>query len=121
VAPLGVGKGQLGKSAQKVQGFCRQVPARGEISKRGRNVVEHQELLITRSLVMTFIILHFKIREFTWQNTLSKHSAYIRETFAGHRAWRQPVLNGNGYCQTVTTRSQAAANTCRPRRECSAV
>ncbi len=47
---------------------------------------------------MTFVILHFKIREFTLQSTLSKHSAYIRETFAGHRARRQPVLNGNGYC-----------------------
>jgi len=47
---------------------------------------------------MTFVILHFKIREFTWQSTLSKHSAYIRETFAGHRTRRQPVLNGNGYC-----------------------
>jgi hypothetical protein len=70
---------------------------------------------------MTFVILHFKIREFTWQSTLSKHSAYIRETFAGHRARRQPVLNGNGYYQTVTTRNQAAANTCRPRRQCSAV
>jgi hypothetical protein len=48
-------------------------------------------------LVMTFVILHFKIREFTWENTLSKHSAYICETFVGHRMRRQPVLNDNGY------------------------
>jgi hypothetical protein len=41
---------------------------------------------------MTFVILHFKIREFTWQSTLSKHSAYIRETFA----------RGNSLCWTVT-------------------
>jgi hypothetical protein len=70
---------------------------------------------------MTFVILHFKIHEFTLQSTLSKHLAYIHETFVGHRARRQPVLNGNGYCQTVTTRSQVAANTCRPRRQCNAV
>jgi len=48
MTPLGVGKDQLGKGAQKVQGFCGQVPMRGEISKRGRSVVEHQELSITR-------------------------------------------------------------------------
>ncbi len=72
-------------------------------------------------LVMTFVILHFKIRKFTWQNTLSKHLAYIRETFAGHRVRRQLVLNGNGYCKTITTKSQATVNTCRPRRQCSAV
>jgi hypothetical protein len=70
---------------------------------------------------MTFVILHLKIREFTCFATLSKHSAYIRETFAGHRTRRQPMLNGNGYYQTVTIRNQVAANTCRPRRQCSAV
>jgi hypothetical protein len=74
-----------------------------------------------KSLVMTFVILHLKIREFTCFVTLSKHSTYIRETFVGHRARRQPVLNDNGYCQTVTTKSQAATNTCRPRRQCSAM
>jgi hypothetical protein len=70
---------------------------------------------------MTFVILHLKIRELTCFANLSKHPAYIRETFAGHHARWQPVLNGNGYCQTVTIRSQVAANTCRPRRQCSAV
>jgi hypothetical protein len=32
---LGGGKGQLGKNAQKVQGFYEQVPMRGEVSRRG--------------------------------------------------------------------------------------
>jgi len=41
-------KDNLEKGAQEVQGFCRQVPARGEISRRGRIVVEHQELSIIR-------------------------------------------------------------------------
>jgi hypothetical protein len=41
---VGVGKGQLGKGAQKIQGFCRQVPTKGEISSGRRSVVEHQEL-----------------------------------------------------------------------------
>ncbi len=45
---MGVGKGQLGKGAQKVQGFCGQVPTRGEISSGRRSVVEHQELPVTR-------------------------------------------------------------------------
>jgi hypothetical protein len=31
------------------------------------------------------------------------------------------MLNGNGYCQTITTRSQVAANTCQPRRQCNTV
>ncbi len=31
------------------------------------------------------------------------------------------MLNGNGYCHTVTIRSQVVANTCQPRRQCSAV
>jgi hypothetical protein len=34
---VGVGKGQLGKGAQKIQGFCRQVLTKGEISS-GREV-----------------------------------------------------------------------------------
>ncbi len=46
VAPLGVGKNQLGEGAQKVQGFCGQVPTRGEMPSGRRGVVEHQELLI---------------------------------------------------------------------------
>jgi hypothetical protein len=29
------GKGQLGKGTQEIQGFCGQVPMRGEISRRG--------------------------------------------------------------------------------------
>jgi hypothetical protein len=33
---------------QKVQGFCGQVPTRGEISSGRRNVVEHQELPVAR-------------------------------------------------------------------------
>jgi len=45
---LGVSKDQLGKGAQKVQGFCGQVPAKGGISRGGRGVVEHQELPITQ-------------------------------------------------------------------------
>ncbi len=45
---MGVGKGQLGKGAQKVQGFCGQVPTRGEVSRRRRGVVEHQELPVAR-------------------------------------------------------------------------
>jgi hypothetical protein len=41
-------KNQFGKSAQKVQGFCGQVPMRGEVSRRRRGVVERQELPVTR-------------------------------------------------------------------------
>jgi hypothetical protein len=47
MTPLGVGKSQLRKGAEEVQGFCEKVPAIGEISRRGRSVVEHQELPIT--------------------------------------------------------------------------
>ncbi len=32
---MGDGKGQLGKGAQEVQGFCVQVPTRGEVLGRG--------------------------------------------------------------------------------------
>ncbi len=45
---VGGGQGQLGKGAQKVQGFYEQVPTRGEVSRRGRSVVEHQELPVAR-------------------------------------------------------------------------
>jgi hypothetical protein len=48
VALVGGGKGQLGKGAQAVQGLCRQVLTRGEVSRRGWSVVEHQELLIAK-------------------------------------------------------------------------
>ncbi len=50
---------------------------------------------------------------------------HLVKTFGIHswniRARQQLVLNGNGYCQTITTRSQATSNTCRPRRQCSTV
>jgi hypothetical protein len=47
-ALVGVGKSQLRKGARKVQGFCGQVPTKGEISSVRRSVVEHQEFLVAR-------------------------------------------------------------------------
>jgi hypothetical protein len=47
-APVGGDKGQFGKSTQIVQGFCEQVPMRGEVSRRGWSVVEHQEFSIAK-------------------------------------------------------------------------
>jgi hypothetical protein len=47
-ALVGGGKGQLGKGIQAVQEFCGQVLTRGEVSKRGWSVVEHQEFLIAK-------------------------------------------------------------------------
>jgi len=52
---LGVGKGQLGKGAQKVQGLYEQVPVRGEISRGGRGVVEHQEFRLPKGLSHKFL------------------------------------------------------------------
>jgi hypothetical protein len=45
---VGVGKGQLGKGTQKVQRLRGQVLTRGEVSRRKRSVVEHQELPVAR-------------------------------------------------------------------------
>jgi hypothetical protein len=41
-------KANLEKGAQKVQGFCGQILTRGEVSRRGRGAVEHQELPVAR-------------------------------------------------------------------------
>jgi hypothetical protein len=63
---VGVGKGQFGKGAQKVQRLCGQVSTRGEVSRRKQGVVEHQELPVARrfkSYVGSFKVLEKKLSD----------------------------------------------------------